>query len=218
LTKSRKLGMQVTKDESRVPAAHGHVRVLDSPKTWSLETLNSIRSWLKSCTLSHDRCTKLKAAGRLPLRLIDVMPTGMIQVRPMEEIGPEKFNLLSLENSHNVCIVSTCSLPPKTPYLTLSHRWGSPPSILLTKKTSFLLTEDISPHLLNCSEAAVFQHAIHVTRALGFRYIWIDALCIMQDDGPEKTVEIMHMDEIYFNSMLNISATEGRIHEGLVFD
>ncbi|SPJ72403.1 uncharacterized protein FTOL_02131 [Fusarium torulosum] len=147
------------------------------------------------------------------------MSTGSDQCPPMEEIGPERFNLLSLENLHNVRIVPTIySLPPKTPYLTLSHRWGTPPSILLTKKASFLLTDDISPHLLNCNKAAVFRHAVHVTRALGFRYIWIDALCIMQDEESEKTVEIMHMDEIYCNSMLNISATEGRVHEGLVFD
>ncbi|EXA29679.1 hypothetical protein FOVG_18847 [Fusarium oxysporum f. sp. pisi HDV247] len=200
-------------------ATHGGVRVLDSPRTWSLETLNSIRSWLKSCTSSHDGCTELKTASRLPLRLVDVMSTGSDQFPPMEEIGPERFNLLSLENLHNVRIVpTTYSLTPKTPYLTLSHRWGTPPSILLTKKASFLLTDDISPYLLNCNKAAVFRHAVHVTRALGFRYIWIDALCIMQDEESEKTAEIMHMDEIYFNSMLNISATEGRVHEGLVFD
>ncbi|KAF5971607.1 heterokaryon incompatibility protein [Fusarium bulbicola] len=200
-------------------ATHGRVRFLNSPKTWSLETLNSIRSWLKSCTSSHNGCTKSKAASRLPLRLVDVMSTGSDQFPPMAEIGPERFDLLSLENFHNVRIVPTThSLPPKTPYLTLSHRWGTPPSILLTKKTSFLLTEDISHHLLNCNEAAVFRHAVHVTRALGFRYIWIDALCIMQDQESEKMTEVMHMDEIYVNSMLNISATEGRVHEGLVFD
>ena len=146
------------------------------------------------------------------------MSTGLVQFQPMEEIGPEMFNLLSLENHRNVRIVSTCSLPPKTPYLTLSHRWGTPPSILLTEDTSFLLNDDITPHLLSYNEAAAFRHAVHVTRALGFRYIWIDALCITQDDELEKTTEIMHMDEIYFNSMLNISATEGRVRDGLVFN
>ncbi|RYP45988.1 hypothetical protein DL768_007738 [Monosporascus sp. mg162] len=146
------------------------------------------------------------------------MPTRSGRVWQMDEIGLGEFNLLSLEELPNVRIISSKSLPSDTPYLTLSHRWGNPPSILLTKKTSFLLNDDISPHLLNCSEAAVFRHVIHVTRSLGFRYIWIDALCIMQDDGPEKTADIMQMDEIYSNSALNISATEGQIREGLVFD
>lgn len=206
-------------DSSILLATHWHVRVLESPKTWSLETLNNIRSWLQSCRSTHDRCNKVKAGSRLPLRLIDVMSTELIQNQPPDEIDQETFNLLSLEHLHNVHIVSTLnSLPQETPYLTLSHRWGNPPSILLQKTTSYLLSDDISPHLLGCAEAAVFRHAVHVTRALGFRYIWIDALCITQDDEVEKTTEIMHMDEIYFNSMLNISATEGQAREGLVFD
>ncbi|KAK1780093.1 heterokaryon incompatibility protein-domain-containing protein [Copromyces sp. CBS 386.78] len=199
-------------------AEHGHVCILDSPRTWSPETLNRIRSWMKSCTSSHDNCAKPRIASRLPRRLIDVTPTRLGHVWPTEEIGPEDFNLLSLQELPKVRIISSDSLPPDTPYLTLSHRWGSPPSIRLTKKTLFLLNDDISPHLLSCSDAAVFRHAIHVTRGLGFRYIWIDALCIMQDNGPEKTMDIMQMDEIYSNSMLNISAVEGKIREGLVFD
>jgi hypothetical protein len=130
----------------------------------------------------------------------------------------EEFEQLRLGKSSDVRIVSTKSLPQDTEYLTLSHRWGSPPSILLSQETSFLLADDVSPHLLKCEEAIVFRHAIHVTRGLGFRYIWIDALCIMQDDGQEKTSEIMRMDDIYFNSKLNISAAEADVRRGLVFD
>ena len=147
------------------------------------------------CVSSHFDCTNLKTVGRLPLRLIDVRPTGLGH-QPMSAIGLDEFNRLSLDNCHDVHIVSAAqSLPPDTMYLTLSHRWGSPPSILLTAKTSFLLTGDIAPYLLKSDNASVFRHAIHVNRALGFRYLWIDALCIMQDDHQEKTAEIMQMDE-----------------------
>lgn len=132
----------------------------------------------------------------------------------MEQVD---FDRLRLSNSNGIRIVSTKSLSPDTEYLTLSHRWGSPPTILLSKKTPFHLADDVSPHLLKCAEATVFQHAIHVTRCLGFRYIWIDALCIMQDDAAEKKAEIMRMDDIYFNSKLNISAAEADAFSGLVF-
>lgn len=128
------------------------------------------------------------------------------------------FEMLSLENLGNVHIVSSASLPLDTAYLTLSHRWGNPPSLLLNQKTKYLLNNDITTDLLACTEAAVFRHAIQVTRGLGFRYIWIDALCIMQDDGSEKTAEIMQMDQIFFGCALNISATEAQILEGLIFD
>ncbi|KAL9070107.1 MAG: hypothetical protein Q9157_005931 [Trypethelium eluteriae] len=146
------------------------------------------------------------------------MSTDLGYVRSTEEMRPKEFDMLSLEELPNVRIISSTALPLDTPYFTLSHRWGTPPGILLNKETEYLLNDDITPHLLRCSEAAVFRHAIHVTRSLGFRYIWIDALCIMQDDGPEKTGEIMQMDQIYMNSTLNISATEAQSRNGLVFD
>ncbi|KAK0716597.1 hypothetical protein B0T21DRAFT_404511 [Apiosordaria backusii] len=134
------------------------MRTTSAHITWSSKTLSSIRAWLHTCHVSHaNQCIKSRSSRRLPRRLIDIC--------------------------RNVCIVSTDNLSPNTQYLTLSHRWGDPPSILLTSRTSFLLDSDISTHLSNCKEAAVFRHAIHVTRGLGFRYIWIDALCIMQDNA-----------------------------------
>ncbi|KAL7806376.1 heterokaryon incompatibility domain-containing protein [Trichoderma aethiopicum] len=197
---------------------HGNVSVLQSTSTWSIEALNRIRSWLETCTLSHNNCATPEYASRLPRRLIDVMSTQFSRAWPMDQLGEEDFNLLSLQNFPNVRIVSLSSLPSGIPYFTLSHKWGNPSSILLTKETSYLLNEDIAPHLLNSSESAVFGHAIHITRALGYRYIWIDALCIMQDDGPEKMEDVMNMDEIYSNCTLTISASEGRTREGLAFD
>ncbi len=52
-----------------------------------------------------------------------------------------------------------------------------------------------------------FQHAIAVTRALGIQYLWIDAICIIQDDDKDWEVESGNMASIYGNSYLTISAT-----------
>lgn len=150
--------------------------------------------------------------------MIDVNAAGIIQIQSTDTVEQEDFDRLRLGNANGVRIVSTKSLSPDTEYLTLSHRWGSPPGILLSEDTRFLLTEDISSHLLRCPEATVFQHAVHVTRCLGFRYIWVDALCIIQDAETEKRADIMRMDDIYFNSKLNISASEADLLGGLVFD
>ncbi|KAK4675432.1 hypothetical protein QC764_0078050 [Podospora pseudoanserina] len=184
-------------------------RILSAPTTWSAETLGQIKDWLETCLSSHAQCAN-RSSGRLPRRLIDVWST----TEPL----PKHFDQLSLENSQNIRVVVSESLPQDTKYLTLSHRWGNPPKLLLTTQTQFLLKEDIVPHLLACDEAAVFRHAIQVTRGLGFRYIWIDALCIEQDNGPEKAVDIMHMDEVYTNSSLNLSASVASVLDGLVFD
>jgi hypothetical protein len=54
-----------------------------------------------------------------------------------------------------------------------------------------------------------FQHAILATRKFGFNYIWIDSLCIIQDDDSDWSTESSRMASVYKNSMLNIAATAG---------
>jgi Heterokaryon incompatibility protein (HET) len=51
-----------------------------------------------------------------------------------------------------------------------------------------------------------FQDAIVVTRELGILHIWIDCLCIVQDDENDWAVESSKMASIYSNSYLTISA------------
>ena len=53
---------------------------------------------------------------------------------------------------------------------------------------------------------ATLQDAIVVTRQLGGRYLWIDALCIIQDDDDDKAREIHAIPSIYQGSILTISA------------
>lgn len=52
-----------------------------------------------------------------------------------------------------------------------------------------------------------FQDAIEITRALGFSHIWINSLCIVQDDDYDWALESSKMASIYSNSFLTIAAT-----------
>jgi hypothetical protein len=54
---------------------------------------------------------------------------------------------------------------------------------------------------------ATFQHAIVITWTLGIQYLWIDAICIIQDDTRDWELESGRMASIYGNSYLTISAT-----------
>jgi hypothetical protein len=45
-----------------------------------------------------------------------------------------------------------------------------------------------------------FQEAIEFTRRLKIRYIWIDALCIIQDDREDWQREVANMYTTYQNS------------------
>jgi hypothetical protein len=51
-----------------------------------------------------------------------------------------------------------------------------------------------------------FQEAITITRALSVPYIWIDCLCIIQEDGEDWNIEAPRMEQVYGNSYLNLAA------------
>ncbi|KAH7321963.1 heterokaryon incompatibility protein-domain-containing protein [Rhexocercosporidium sp. MPI-PUGE-AT-0058] len=64
-----------------------------------------------------------------------------------------------------------------------------------------------------------FQDAIIVTRELGVRYLWIDALCIVQDDTQDWEIESAKMASVYSNSYLTMAATAASdSHQGLFID
>jgi hypothetical protein len=52
-----------------------------------------------------------------------------------------------------------------------------------------------------------FQDAVVVTRSIGLRYLWIDSLCIIQDDPDDWLRESANMGSIYKNSRLTIAAS-----------
>jgi hypothetical protein len=52
-----------------------------------------------------------------------------------------------------------------------------------------------------------FQDAVAITRSLGFRYLWIDSLCIVQDDPIDYAEQSLQMAEIYSSSFLTLAAT-----------
>ena len=61
-----------------------------------------------------------------------------------------------------------------------------------------------------------FQQAIDFTRRLGMNFIWIDSLCIIQDDNSDKDSQIALMETIFEQAHLTIAATRCRdAKEGL---
>lgn len=87
-------------------------------------------------------------------------------------------------------------------YTCLSHRWG--PSTIATARATI---DDLKREIPWDSLPSTFQHAILFTRQLGLDYIWIDSLCIIQDDNSDKDSEISQMDMIYTHAYLTVAAT-----------
>ncbi|KIM94483.1 hypothetical protein OIDMADRAFT_82724, partial [Oidiodendron maius Zn] len=62
-----------------------------------------------------------------------------------------------------------------------------------------------------------FQHAVQITRALKVRYLWIDSLCIVQDDDGEWESQSANMGLVYANAKCVISASASRDSNGGCF-
>ena len=60
----------------------------------------------------------------------------------------------------------------------------------------------------------IMQDAIRVAGDLGFEYLWVDALCIVQDDDEEKASEMARMSEVYEGATLTISASRAAHCDG----
>lgn len=90
---------------------------------------------------------------------------------------------------------------------------------MLTSDTEVCFHNFVPPAMLQSTQAKTFADAILVTRCLGFRYIWIDAICINQTGSDEKINEIARMHHIYSQAKVNLSATSaGNGSEGMIFD
>jgi hypothetical protein len=97
--------------------------------------------------------------------------------------------------------------------MTLSHCWGIVEFFKLTAKTLSVMLAGIGTDTL----AFTFQDAIRTARFLGVEYLWIDALCILQDSKQDWELESALMGKIYGNGLCNLAATGSKNGEGGLF-
>lgn len=100
-------------------------------------------------------------------------------------------------------------------YAALSHCWGGE----VPMKTTTLNYEAQQNHIAVDDLPMNFKDAIEVTRRLGLRYLWIDALCIIQDDLSDWEVESREMSRIYGDAHIVIGADGAKsTEEGFLHD
>ncbi|QDS76302.1 hypothetical protein FKW77_002246 [Venturia effusa] len=87
-------------------------------------------------------------------------------------------------------------------YVTLSHRWGLSQHFV-TQKASLV---DRYRGFKVDELPLTFRDAVAVAYKFSFRYLWIDALCIVQDDEEDWEQEAVRMGGIYNSSALTIAA------------
>ena len=99
--------------------------------------------------------------------------------------------------------------PPKAcQYAALSYCWGSHSTVLLQRGNIAKLSKPGS--LKDMTLPNTISDAITLTRGMGVRYLWVDALCIVQDDANLLLKQIPQMAHIYEQSVCTIMAAAAR--------
>lgn len=102
-------------------------------------------------------------------------------------------------------------------YAALSYCWGPPADArtqLKTEKSS--LNERLAGIPIEFM-STVMKDAVTFAKALSVRYLWIDSLCIIQDDSTDWDEESIRMGQIYRNALVTIcSVASSSCHEGFL--
>lgn len=146
--------------------------------------LETIRQWLYTCDFdpAHgEKCIlRTPEYAGMPLWLIDVVNEGIVPSRTRQ-------------------------------YVALSYVWGQVTSSAATTDNIASLQK---PGALREDNTAIVvprtaRHTMKLVNLLGQRYLWVDRLCICQDDAQTKHSQLHLMGDIYSNVYLTIIAANG---------
>ncbi|KAH8807774.1 heterokaryon incompatibility protein-domain-containing protein [Xylogone sp. PMI_703] len=125
---------------------------------------------------NHTQCSKQTEV---------ILPTRVIEVAPA--IGKPR-------------VLNTAG--KKGRYVTLSYCWGG-------SSHGELIQSNLNEYIQSLKVDALPQtirDAIEVTKSIAVPYLWVDALCIIQDSDDDKRHEIAMMQQIYKESFITIVA------------
>ncbi|KAF7903503.1 uncharacterized protein EAF01_006552 [Botrytis porri] len=135
-------------------------------------------TWLQQCLSNHKKCQdRGKVNQKLPTRVIDVQLEG-----------GDPF------------LVETNQRPGS--WVALSYCWGFSPTAVTT-------SQNLQQHYNRIPMSnfpQTMKDAIVITRRMGYRYLWIDSLCIIQDSPKDWAVESLKMADVYGGASLTIAA------------
>lgn len=144
------------------------------------DRISTLLDWVRECDATHTDCQPKRSKCYSP-------PARMIAV--------------GSSNSQSGIHLVPGSIDD--PYIALSHCWGKAEmhsKTTLEKLVKYQHSIDFEALPLS------FQDAITITRGLGIRFLWIDSLCIVQDDKSDWEREAAKMSSIFRHAFLTITA------------
>ncbi|KAF4630750.1 hypothetical protein G7Y89_g7382 [Cudoniella acicularis] len=164
-------------------------RELDN-KVNSTQASKQIHSWLAECD-HHETCGPIEPS---------LLPTTMIEVSSEEH--PEFPRLFATKGTVDY-------------YVALSYCWG----LDQTGLTKISNLESRLQRLDVITLSRTIQDTITTTRKIGMKYVWIDAVCIIQDSMDDKEIELASMCRIYQHATVTtVAASASSANQGFLED
>ncbi|MCJ1400345.1 hypothetical protein MMC11_003550 [Xylographa trunciseda] len=110
----------------------------------------------------------------------------------------------------DVDLMCLTSLPDDGRYIALSYTWGDEVSFKAGHKNFQALRRKGGLQNVASELPRVILDAIALVQALGERYLWVDALCILQDSLASYNLNATLMDIVYGGAHLTICAADGK--------
>jgi hypothetical protein len=145
-------------------------------------SIQRLQGWLGECISKHKECPN-STPRPLPERLIDIS---------------NPFNLVLIETDKGTA----------GRYVALSYCWGEKRNNESVHKIK-LKRANLAAMKVNIDRdhmTLTHLEAIQVARQLGYRYVWIDALCIIQDSISDWEQQAQNVPDVYGNAELTIMA------------
>ncbi|KAI9152102.1 Short-chain dehydrogenase TIC 32 [Paramyrothecium foliicola] len=149
--------------------------------------ISRLKGWIKHCNESHTESCHA--------------------INHELDTGPRHLLLIDVDKN---CLAL---LGSSTRYMTLSYAWGNLPQTLqcLTSNIDQLKMQDaLNPDDPNVLLPQTIRDAMRLVKQLGEQYLWVDRLCIVQDDSANKSFHINRMDAIYARSYCTVVAADGK--------
>lgn len=160
----------------------------------SKRSFQRAKTWLQICTQNRG------AHANCPIYKTPLLPKRVIDVSSLE--NPEVIRL-------------STSLGQRGDYAALSYCWGGPQ----TEATTLLNLDSRKIGFKLSSLPRTLRDAVITTRQLGLRFLWVDAICILQDSTADKEVEMSTMAQVYKNAFVTIIAGYSKsCYEGFLED
>ncbi|KAI8634654.1 heterokaryon incompatibility protein-domain-containing protein [Xylariaceae sp. FL1651] len=182
-------------------------QLLASNRTGIQLDFDAIRTWHRRCHLNHPKCRVTLSGG---------------ETFDAEQVSlPSRCVEIESENGQVTKGILRETQGQKGKYIALSHRWGPDTEAVKTLHTNYDCRTQRCTKGASCPDCkmpmatTLFAHAYELAIKLGVNYIWIDSLCIVQDDADDWKKESAKMADYYQHAWLTVAATRTRDEGGL---